>query len=78
MLTGEGAGASVEAALVQAPGETALIATTWAERFLSVGKPLVIGLFVLACSVAPLAYFAVLGSWRLVAASAWRRRQERA
>jgi hypothetical protein len=75
LLTGEGADAAAEATLAEPAGEPELIPTTWAERFLAIGKPLAIGLAVLAFSAAPLAYFAVLGTWRLVAASAWRRRR---
>jgi uncharacterized protein (DUF2062 family) len=76
LLTGERPEAAAEAVLVQSAHETELIATTWAGRFVTIGKPLAIGLVVLACSAAPIAYFSVLGMWRLVATSAWRRRRQ--
>lgn len=74
-LTGEAADADAVAALAEPPEEVELIPAGWAERFLAIGKPLAIGLLVLACGTAPVAYFAVLGIWRLAAAVAWRSRR---
>jgi len=42
-----------------------------------VGKPLGIGLIVLAAGLAMLGYFAVKLAWRLYLVAAWRRRQLR-
>ncbi|MGN2391924.1 DUF2062 domain-containing protein [Pelomicrobium sp. G1] len=43
----------------------------------SLGKPLLIGLPMLAVLLAGLGYFAVLGSWRLYYSIQWRRRRAR-
>jgi hypothetical protein len=76
LLTGEGADSAAEAALAEPANETEIIPMTWAERFFAIGKPLAIGLAALAAGVAPTAYFAVLGVWRLAATIAWRRRRQ--
>lgn len=46
----------------------------WSERLLRLGKPLLVGSFVLACSLSLAGYFAVSGLWRALTLRAWRRR----
>jgi len=46
---------------------------TWMERIAALGKPLLLGLVILACSMGALAYLLVSGLWRLQITLAWRR-----
>jgi uncharacterized protein (DUF2062 family) len=49
----------------------------WYERVLGAGRPLFIGLFVLACGYATFSYFAISLLWRAYTLRAWRRRAKR-
>ncbi len=49
----------------------------FAHWFLSLGAPLFIGLFLLACLLAAASYFAVRGLWRLHVLWEWRKRRLR-
>jgi len=49
----------------------------WSERILGHGKPLFVGLFVLACGYATISYFAINLLWRAFTLRAWRRRPKR-
>lgn len=49
----------------------------WAERITALGKPLLLGLVILACSMGTLAYLLVSGLWRLKIWFAWHRRRRR-
>lgn len=46
----------------------------WSERLVRLGKPLLVGSFVLACSLSLAGYFAVSGLWRVLTLRAWRQR----
>lgn len=47
----------------------------WLERIAAMGKPLMLGLVILACVLSTLAYLLVNGLWRLQITLAWRRRR---
>ena len=47
----------------------------WFERIAAMGKPLLLGLVILACALSTLAYLLVRGLWRLKILLAWRRRR---
>jgi len=49
----------------------------WIERIAALGKPLLLGLLILASSMGALAYLLISGLWRLKIALAWRRRRQR-
>jgi len=51
--------------------------SSWIETIAGFGKPLFIGLFVLACMYALLNYFGINWTWRLLAQRAWRQRSVR-
>lgn len=46
----------------------------WSARLLQFGRPLFVGLLLMACVSAVFVYFAIHGLWRLFAVRAWRRR----
>jgi uncharacterized protein len=48
----------------------------WVDRMVSFGRPLLLGLSILAVGLSVAAYFAVDQLWRLFAWRAWRRRRE--
>jgi uncharacterized protein len=73
-LTGEGSPAAAQVALEEVAEEAAMLAMSWVEKVFAVGKPLIVGLSVVATATAILAYFAVLGLWRLYVLAEWRRR----
>jgi uncharacterized protein (DUF2062 family) len=78
-LTGGGSAGSAEATLGEATGvagSTGMLAMIWAEKVLSIGKPLIVGLSVVATVTAICAYFVVLGLWRLYVTAEWRRRHK--
>ena len=77
MMTGHVPSPSSEMAIGQAAHEASALALTALERFLSVGKPLLLGLSVLAVSSAIVGYFLVLGVWRIVVSAEWRSRRAR-
>jgi hypothetical protein len=49
----------------------------WPERITALGKPLLLGLVILAFSIGALAYLLISVLWRLKIALAWRRRRPR-
>ncbi|MDD2700444.1 MAG: DUF2062 domain-containing protein [Sideroxydans sp.] len=51
--------------------------SSWIERIAALGKPLLLGLLILAASMGALAYLLVNGIWRLKIWLAWRRRRQR-
>jgi uncharacterized protein len=75
MLTGDAPSPQSQAAIGQVAQEASTLALTAFERLITVGKPLMLGLSVLAVSSAVLSYFAVLGIWRLVVSAEWRHRR---
>jgi uncharacterized protein len=75
MLTGDSPLPHSEAAIGQVAQEASTLALSAFERLLTVGKPLMLGLAVLAVSSALVSYFLVLGVWRLVVSAEWRRRR---
>ncbi len=48
---------------------------SWMERIAALGKPLLLGLVILACSMGALTYLLISGLWRLQIMLAWRRRR---
>lgn len=50
---------------------------SWMARVTTLGKPLLLGLFIVACSAGVLAYLLIMSLWRLKIVLAWRRRQRR-
>jgi uncharacterized protein (DUF2062 family) len=50
-------------------------AGSWLVRITALGKPLLLGLFIVACLAGVLAYLLIMGLWRLKITLAWRRRQ---
>lgn len=56
-------------------GVIAWLDYTW-ERFATVGKPLLLGLAIMASAMGLLVYLAVTGLWRLKTVLAWRRRRK--
>ncbi len=66
-----------QAALAEAAEHASSIALTWSETFVAVGKPLIVGLSVLATVTSVSAYFIALGLWRLYVIAEWRRRRAR-
>lgn len=51
--------------------------TNWIERIAAMGKPLLLGLVILACVMGTLAYLLISLIWRLKILLAWRRRRMR-
>ncbi|MFH2133727.1 MAG: DUF2062 domain-containing protein [Pseudomonadota bacterium] len=50
---------------------------SWLVRITALGKPLLLGLLIVACSAGVLTYLLIMGLWRLKIILAWRRRQRR-
>ncbi len=73
LIVGEG-DVAVDSTLAQVAEEASSIMVTWSDKFLAVGKQLVIGLSLMAVVGAFCAYFGVLGVWRLFVVAEWRRR----
>lgn len=46
----------------------------WTERTLSLGRPLLVGLFVMACTFSVISYFSISWLWRALTLRAWHRR----
>ncbi len=69
-----------DSVLMHAPAMDWTHLGTWMEMFmqwlLSMGKPLVLGLLVLATSLGVTGYFAVRIGWRIHVVLAWRRRRQ--
>jgi hypothetical protein len=73
LIVGEG-DVAVDSTLAQVAEEASSIMVTWSDKFLAVGKQLVVGLSLMAVVGAFCAYFGVLGVWRLFVVAEWRRR----
>jgi len=52
-------------------------AGNWLARITALGKPLLLGLLIVACSAGILAYLLIMGLWRLKIWLAWRQRHQR-
>ena len=76
LIVGEG-DVPVDTTLAQVAEQASSIMVTWSDKFLAVGKQLVVGLSLMAVVGAFLAYFGVLGAWRLFVVVEWRRRNRR-
>ncbi len=76
LIIGEG-DVAADSTLAQVAEEASSIMVTWSDKFLAVGKQLVVGLSLMAVVGAFLAYFGVLGAWRLFVVAEWRRRSRR-
>jgi uncharacterized protein (DUF2062 family) len=50
---------------------------TWSDKFLAVGTRLIVGLSLMAVAGAFVAYFGVMGIWRMFVVAEWRRRHRR-
>ncbi|MBU0689976.1 MAG: DUF2062 domain-containing protein [Gammaproteobacteria bacterium] len=50
-------------------------AGSWIVRITALGKPLLLGLLIVACSAGVLTYLLIMGVWRLKITLAWRRRR---
>ena len=74
LVTGHGAGSFPETELNLADKNFSEWIPALAEWVASIGKPLLIGLPLLALPLAVTGYFAVHGAWRLYVMHAWRRR----
>ena len=55
--------------------QTESVDSGWIERIAALGKPLLLGLLILASSMSALAYLLINGLWRLKISLAWRRRR---
>jgi hypothetical protein len=62
---------------VQAAASGADDGRNWMERIAALGKPLLLGLVIMACSMGALTYLLISGLWRLQITLAWRRRAKR-
>jgi len=61
----------------QVAEQASSILVTWSDKFLAVGRPLIVGMSLMAVLGAFIAYFGVLGIWRLFVSYEWRRRHRR-
>lgn len=66
-----------DSTLAQVAEHASSIMVTWSDKFLAVGKQLMVGLSLMAVVGAFCAYFGVLGLWRLFVVVEWRRRKHR-
>lgn len=64
----------VDPALAQVAEHASSIMVTWTDKFLAVGKQLIVGLSLFAVVGAFLTYFGVMGVWRLFVVAEWRHR----
>ena len=64
----------IDSTLAQVAEHASSIMVTWSDKFLAVGKQLMVGLSLMAVVGAFCAYFGVLGVWRLFVVAEWRRR----
>ncbi len=76
LIVGEG-DVAADSTLAQVAEQASSIMVTWSDKFLAVGKQLVIGLSLMAVVGAFCAYFGVLGVWRLFVVAEWRRRSDK-
>ena len=65
----------VDMALTQAAAHASSIWVTWSDKFLEVGKQLIVGLSLMAVVGALITYFSVLGIWRVFVTLEWRHRR---
>ncbi len=68
---------AVDTTLAQVAEEASSIMVTWSDKFLAVGKQLIVGLSLMAVVGAFFAYFGTLGVWRLFVVAEWRRRRHK-
>lgn len=61
----------------QVAEQASSILVTWSDKFLAVGRPLIVGMSLMAVLGAFIAYFGVLGIWWLFVSYEWRRRHRR-
>lgn len=66
--------ASMDTTLEQVAEQASSILVTWSDKFLAVGRQLIVGLSLMAVVGAFFAYFGVLAIWRLFVTIEWRRR----
>lgn len=66
---------AVDTTLEQVAEHASSIMVTWSDKFLAVGKQLMVGLSLMAVVSAFCTYFGVLGVWRLFVVVEWRRRK---
>ncbi len=64
----------VDATVAQVAEQASSIMVTWSDKFLAVGRQLFVGLSLMAVVGAFVAYFGVLGIWRVFVVIEWRRR----
>ena len=64
----------MDTTLEQVAEQASSILVTWSDKFLAVGRPLIVGMSLMAVLGAFVAYFGVLGIWRLFVIWEWRRR----
>lgn len=67
-------GDQVDSALQQAAQHASSFLVVWSDKFLAVGKQLMVGLSLMAVVGSLVTYFSVLGIWRLFVIYEWRRR----
>jgi hypothetical protein len=67
----------IDSTLAQVAEQASSIMVTWSDKYLAVGKQLMVGLSLMAVVGAFCAYFGVLGLWRLFVVAEWRRRRHR-
>ena len=75
-IVGEG-DIAADSTLEQVAEHASSIMVTWSDKFLAVGKQLVVGLSLFAVVGAFLAYVGTLGVWRFFVVTEWRRRNKR-
>ena len=63
-----------DSTLAQVAEQASSILVTWSDKFLAVGRQLIVGLSLMAVVGAFVAYFGVLAIWRVFVTIEWRRR----
>lgn len=64
----------MDTALAEVAQQASSFLVVWSDKFLTVGRQLVVGLSLMAVIGAFVAYFSVLGIWRMFVVAEWRRR----
>ena len=64
----------MDTTLAQVAEQASSILVTWSDKFLAVGRPLIVGMSLMAVVGSFIAYFGVLGIWRVFVIYEWRRR----
>jgi uncharacterized protein (DUF2062 family) len=64
----------MDATLEQVAEQASSILVTWSDKFLAVGRPLIVGMSLMAVLGSFVAYFGVLGIWRVFVTYEWHRR----